>query len=363
MMTAEGAKNLKLLKDAETALNRLEASKKKYSECASAYKKALRQLSNENKAMENAIATAVRKEREALDENYQGRLEKLDGQLKKANAQKEKAKASGVKRRIKETTAPVNKENRGLSEASRSELKDAGISPVFNHAFFYRLFVPKGARDLLLITCLFLVVGILLPFLIYQLIPNHQLVQLIILVAVFLAVLIIIYVLIRKLTRGKNQGAVIHARRNFDLINANKKKLKALVKSIESDTDESMYKLDSHDDNISSIRHSLDLLNNEYARAKETFENQTRPSMEAEIRGQYSAKIQELEAKVDETRAMHDQAKAELDEADRVVSEDYSRVIGKRYMKIESLAKLQNIIADGAAQTINDAIDVLKTEK
>lgn len=196
-----------------------------------------------------------------------------------------------------------------------------------------------------------------------MLIPNHRIFQLILLLVVFIAVLIGAYVLVYRLTKGKNEGAVVHARRNYDLIRANHRKIKALIKAIESDTDESMYQLGGHDDKISNAQQAYDQFKDEFEAAKDNFENQTRPLIESEIRNNYLPQIESLEAQVNEKKAQHDHAKQLYDQAGALLNEHYASLIGKRYLKADTLTKLEEIISRGSALTIEDAIEVMKAEK
>lgn len=362
-MSEQRTNNLQLLKDAQLELSSYENMKNIYSQQTAELKQIAKQLSAETKAMENDIAAAVKRKRNEIEKLYSEDLRRLEDDLKKARTRKEKAKSKGIKKRIRMEIEPLEEENDILKESSRSELKSAGISPIFNTPAFYRLFSPKGAAERLTLAALFIIIGLCIPAGIYFLIPEHKIFHLVILCAVFIAALIALYVLIYKATKGKNQGAILHARKNYDLICVNKRKIKALIHSIETDTDESMYKLSDHNESLSKAEDNYSQLHTQYEQAMDIFENQKRPSIENDIRNSYGEQLMHLENDLNQKKSQCDQSKHQLDKIAENLEENFTSIIGKRYMKMEVLAKLETIISQYEAETIEDAIEVMKSRK
>ena len=354
---------LQLIKDARNQLSLYESIKNDYRKVNAEFKQQSKQLSDENKAMENDIASAVRRERSQIEKYYSGDLRRLEDDLKKAQSRKDKTRSKGVKKRIRTETAPLKEENEMLKEAGRSELRDAGISPVFNTPAFYRLFSPKGILEIVTVILLFLIIGAVLPACIYFLIPERKLYYLVILCAALIALQIVLYICIHKATKGRNQGAVLHARKNYDLIRANKRKIKALTRAIETDTDESMYKLGDLNETLSRVQGNYDRLRAEYEAKIEDFEMNRQPAIEADIRDSYNERIQSAEESMAQLKAQCEQMTLRMDKEAEILSSNYTSVIGKRFMKEETLMRLEEILGEHEAESIEEAIEVLKSRK
>ena len=362
-MSEQRDQSIQLLKDAQNALALYEDSKNNYDQLCSEAKQLSKDYASENKALESDIAAAIKRERAVVESQFSSDLKHLENDLKKARARKDKVRTKSVKKRIKSESAPIEEENSMLKEASRSELKKAGISPIFNTPAFYQLIAPKGIGEFLMLAVVFALIGFCIPGIIYLLIPERKLFHFVILCIIFIALMIIIYVFIYKATKGKNKSAILHARKNYDLICVNKKKMRALVRSIETEDNDSAYNLDDLNESLNKMQEKYDQLRAQYDEALQRFENQKRPVIDADLRSSYGDRLNQIQVQISQKSGECDNAKQLLAAAASNLEENYNSIIGKKYMKADTLAKLETIITEYQAETIEEAIEVLKTQK
>jgi len=361
LMSKQRDDTLQLLKNAQLTLTSYENARRDHEQMTADAKAISKQLAAEMKAVENEISAAVKMAQSRIDATTGSDLKLAADQLKKAVARKEKAKNKSIRKRIRLESEPLETENKALREAGRSALLNAGISPVFNHSLFYRLFSPKGIVELLILAVLFIIVDILIPAVIYMLIPAHKLYHFILLFAAFTALSTAIYVLIYKATRGRDPGAVIHARKNYDLARINKRKIKALTHAIQTDTSESMYGLDDLTETLNQAQEKYDQLQAQYQQEMAIFESQTRPDIDASIREQHQAQLDALQEQLRHQKAVCSRAREHMQQLADTLENRYTSVIGKKYMKTEALARLETTLLENPQMTtIEEAIEFLK---
>lgn len=361
-MSEQKNQTIQLLKDAGNALALYEDSKSNYAQLTNESKQLSKDLNTELRAMENDLNAQLKRARAEIDDRYMPELKRLESNIRKIRAHKEKARSKGVKKRIREESAPIEKEIDLLREASRSELKNAGISPAFNTPAIYQLIAPKGL-DFILLAVIFAIVGICIPGIIYLLIPERKILYFAVLCMIFIALIVLFYIILYKLTKGKNKGAMLHARKNYDLICINRKKIRALSKAIENDEDDERYNLTDLNASLDKAQTEYDQKKAEYDQEVEIFENERKPVIEAENRNLFANRLDILHNLINEKTAQCSNAKQLLEAAEANLDDNYTVHIGKRYMKPETLEKLASIIADNQAETIEDAIEVLKVQK
>lgn len=359
-MSENQTQALALLKEAKEALANRDYEKSNCQVLEGQVKAIQKALTAEKKAMEDKISQQIHTEREAINDQFKNNLDSLEERLEKAVSRKSKAKSQAQKARIKSETAALVRENDTIRLQNKKAFQASNIPTLFNRPLFYRLFVPSGIKDYLLFAAVFLIFAIVVPTLIYLIIPNHHVWLLIVLWVVFIGLFVLAYIGVNGISKKTHPDVIVNARRNYDIILTNQNKINAIVKSVESDPKEDNYNLDEYTAAVNQAQTDYDEAKAQRQQALDEFDTHRRPVIEEDIRNQHQDAINQYELDYNQANTRFLATKKRYDElADRIAS-DYTSVIGKRYMRNESIDNLVKIISSGQADSIQSAITVYK---
>ena len=351
-MAREIQDNVGFLREAKGALAQLEAERAKSLRLQSEEKRLTRALASEKKAVEDEIASTVRKRKDEIALSYDREISKTQDKLKKARVRREKAKNQGVKERINNETAQLREENRQLKLQNSTTFRQNGIPGICNTKFYYALYFTKGIKEILIFLLTFLICFLALPCGIYLLIPKRAPWMLIVIYVAVILVLCGIYIMINNRTKVNHLEIMRDARKNRDMIEANKRKIRVIIKAIEKDKNESVYNLGKIDKVIKKIEKDL------YQHA-----NPKQEALEQEIVENNRMKLETLAGQLKQVTTASREMGSSLQKKTIAFTDEYGPYIGQEFMNQDKLDKLIDILNQGMASSLTEAQQIYKNVK
>ena len=177
------------------------------------------------------------------------------------------------------------------------------------------------------------------------------------LILIYLADILIfggIYVKIGNSTKMKHMDALKEGRSIRNRIQANKKQMKAIARTIRRDKNDAVYNLEKFDDEIAQLDQDLLQTNKKKKEALAAFDSVTKTILSDEIMENNKPEIDCLQGEL---------AKAveELKAKTLYTAENFEAYTGKEFMTMERLEALEGFIRAGEARNISEAVTVFKS--
>ena len=144
-------------------------------------------------------------------------------------------------------------------------------------------------------------------------------------------------------------------------IQANKKQMKAIARTIRRDKNDAVYNLEKFDDEIAQLDQDLLQTNKKKKEALAAFDTVTKTILSDEIMESNKPEIDRLQGElakaVEELKAV----RTELKEKTLYTAENFEAYTGKEFMTMERLEALEGFIRAGEARNISEAVTVFKS--
>lgn len=346
---------------ARQAVKELEQLRQKQDQLEDDEKKLEKSLQARQRMVAETISVTLKQRTEEISKSYDAEISKLQDQLKKVRAKREKAKNQGVKERIEEDTAPLEKENQDLAARMKTLFRSNHVPGYCRNGYYYALYFTKGFKEAGWLLLTLLVCFLAVPCGIYFLIPERKSLYLIF---IYVAVIFIfggLYVVIGNRTKLKYMDVLKEGRTIRNKIRSNHKEMKVIAKTIRRDKNESVYNLEKFDDEIAQLSQDMDQVTKKKKDALNTFETVTRTIISDEIAGNHKEELDQMQADLEETTESLRTMRNLIKETALSMTDHYEVYVGKDFMTEERLNALDRIIKSGSASNISEAIVVYKS--
>ena len=313
--------------------------------------------------MTDAISLTVKKRMEEINDTYDREIAREQERLKRVRSKREKAKTQGIRERIEEETAELKGNNRELKLQMKAVFQQDRVPGFCKSGWFYALYFPRGFTESMVLLLNILLFFLAIPCGVYLFLPNKSPFYL---MGIYFAVILFfggIYILINNLTKVRHQSALKKGRSIRDLIKANNRKIRVIVRTIKRDRDEAVYNLEKYDDEIAQIDQDLADIADKKREALNTFDKVTRTILSDEIASNSREKIAKLEEDYEGAAANAKEAEIRVKEQTLFINDNYASYIGKEFMVPERLDELADMIRMGKASTISEAKTLYKSLK
>ena len=355
------SKGVYILYEIKEDLERNDELKEKEAKLAEEEKRFSKQLETAKKAEASEINTTISKRRSEIEASFDSQLNKVRTSMKKEQSRRASAKNTGVTKRIEDETQDLREEIRVNKANIKSLFSKNDIPSIFESKFFLSLFIPNGLGEygIILLTVLVL---LSLPLLVFWLaFPKEAsgwwLLPLYLIVVCLVA---LAYYFLRKNVLKKY-------RKDFKDIQVYKRKIASLKRriskkeqNIRQDSDESGYELEKFDTKINELQKQIDTIVEEKQDAITQFENKTKKDIATEIHTRYFEEIEEDQKALEKTFEEKHVVEAELSDITVKISKNYEAYLGKEVLSVSVIESLIDIINDGGAETVGDALEQYK---
>ncbi len=352
---------VEVLGEIRGSLLHLDTLKKSSAEQAQTRQALEKEIAAKQKAMDKEIETTVSKRIQELENSFDSQIDKTRGRIKAEKTRRDKTKDEKVSQRIGEETADQHEEIRSIKQEIKGIFTKDHIFRIFNTRYFFALFLPGSISDYLLILLTVIILAGL-PFGVYTLLGLENIWLLVAMYAGELFVFGLAFFFIFKKVRNKHLAALREATDKRDRIKATKKNIKAKAHSIRKDRDESGYGLESFDQSIGELETTLEGIVEQKKQALTDFESTTKPDIVNEIRVKYVDDIEDLKKQNEEAVRVQKEADDEISAITMDISQNYEAYLGKENLRINVIDSLIEIINNGGALNISEALEAYKKQ-
>lgn len=331
-------------------------------------KKTARLLSQEEKGLADEIGSTLKNRKNEIEAGHDARLSENGAKIRQLQAQKDKKKSERMGNRIESETASLNENNRQLKLEAKELFKQNHVSAFCNSGFFYCMFSPSGAGEILRLIMLIILfcagipalVSVALAYTVYAGGADKLIYAVISLSIIILE--FIIYFIIYNIAKVKNLDIVREGRRLRNKVRANDRQIRAIRNSITRDKDESVYNLGKYDEKLKELETEREDISNRKIEAIKVFENETKQVIVAEITGRRQPKIDSLKEELKNVEDRINEMESKLADMRSHLTDSYVTFLGKDLCTEEKLTDLISIMEEGTASTVSGAIEVYKGE-
>ena len=319
-----------------------------------------KELEIQRKRVEEKINSAIKKARLDMEKGYDEQINTAEKAIKEAELKKKNAKAQAVSLRMQRENSSLVDENKLLNAEIKEKFKEAQIPFFCNSPFYYSLFYPHTKWDILVCAITIFICAGIIPFIITRFVnsPVVQVLVWILIVAAFAALYFLIYALTRK---GDKNEVIRNMRSSVDRIDNNKKFIKKRNKNIKADPDESQYNLYEYDVQVEDAKNQYNAAQADKEAAVKKFEEVESVEIRQQMQEEKAPVFTELEKEIEQMSNDLTVKTANLQEASAKL-EEYSSVLGEKYMRAEKIDELIAVINEGRAATVQEAMDAQKSK-
>lgn len=346
---------LNRIKNAKEVLAQLELAKAKEQQYDLETKQLKKRLDAEQQMVSDAIRQTTSARRGEIEENYRKEIGKVQDRQKKVKTERSKAKAAGVKSRIEEETADLHEENCRLKKEIQVIMKQGKVPSYCNTTYYYAMYFTKGLFELALLLLTIVMAFFGIPMGIYWLIPGRQMVHLLIIYITVMVLFFGAYIVVGNLTKDKYMGVLREGRKLRDVMANNRRRIRAITRTIEKDRDEAMYSLDDYDQRLKQIGQELDRINRGRDEALSQFDKVTALQIRQEITGNSQEKIDGLEADLKKSKEHLEVSKARVQSLNLVLTDQHIPYFGRDFMNTKALNALAGYLENGQATNLTEA--------
>lgn len=319
-------------------------------------------LDSEKKQMADAVGSTVKRRREDLNSSYDAEINKAQELLKRARAKREKAKNQGIKERIAEETSELHEYNKELSGNMKAKFREYHAPSWCRSRLYYSLYMPRWAKEFFTLLIFISLFFLALPFGAYAMIPQRRTLYLAFIYVADILVVGGIYMWIGNHTKLQYAECLRAGRQILDQMHANDKKIKVITGTIRKDRNESLYNLEKYDDEIARLTQELNEVAAKKKEALNTFETVTKNILQDEIEHGRREKIAELEHEYENVKKQLQLTTAEVKARRLTLTDQYGSHLGKEFLDPFKLQDLSNILQQGRASNISEAISVYQED-
>lgn len=362
-MAQTAAECLEFLREARDALDELSLLTDKEKQLGQEERKLEKSLEAERKLVADTIQQTVKTRRGEIDSSFETEISKVQDNLKKVRGRREKAKSQGIKDRITEETAGIYEQNKSLRAQMKNLFRTSHAPWLCRNHLYYSLFMPHFLREYLVLLAAVLLAFLVLPCVIYLLIPDRKPLYL---AGIYMVDILLVgggYVIASNKTKMSHADTLRSARSCLDEICRNNKRIRSIAASIRKDRNESQYNLEKFDDEISRLRQELDNMVSQKNEALNTFENVTRNILADEIEHNHKDKMDQLQSQYQQVSEALSETRQQTKSRNLYVAEHYGTYLGKEFMEPLKIVELTAIVQEGRAANVSEAIAMYRKEK
>ena len=322
-------------------------------------KKLEKELKQEIESLNKELEDRVNSERIMATQEEDKIIKDSSRSLKEIRNERNKAKDKGIKDRIEKEISEYVEENRDLHRTIRKSFKENGIPAYCDTKWFYAIYCTQGGIEWLIKILLFLSGLVIVPGIVVMLVNPWWFVKIIL--WIFTAIIfIVVYMTIYLLTKDKDSGILEDMRLSRYKISDNEKQIKKIKKKIKNDNDESHYDLETFNEKISELEKGISDANNVKTEKLKDFEENKKQHIVDEINKKHNIVIENKKKEISDKKVEYEKAIEKSNEEANLIANTYEQVLTKQYSTKDAAQKMINIINDGKAQNIGEALQILK---
>ena len=316
----------------------------------------------ETKQMEKDIESAIKSKRKELEKKLDGIVGEASRNLKDAEKDKKAAKAQAIDSRIKVETAALAEANKILKRENKDLFKQWKLPGFCNTPYYYAMFAAKHGYEFIVFAISVIIAIAVIPNIVCLLVNTTTFVKILIYIGIVVFFILIYFIVLIATKAGAKSKIIEKGRINIDKIRENSKLIKKQSSTIRRDKDEEQYNLSEFDEKISQMAQSADEAIAQKTRELKIFEEETAPSIKAEIEGERTLIIDQMKAEAEELKASAAAKRELVANAFAEFNAKFAETLGNENLREDRLENLIGIMKEGKAATVLEAIKVSRGE-
>lgn len=321
-----------------------------------------KEIAATEKSMNTEITNTVAKRRGEIESSYNGQISSIQGKIKKEKSKRDKEKSNRVSERIGSETENLRRDILDLKQKIKQVFDKNRIPKFFNNEFCFSVFIPNGLKDVLIMLATF-AVAIIIPFVIYFLILPEESKGVLAGLLIFggcIGLFAFVYGMIFSKIRVRYKEPLRTVQTYRSRIDGNKRRIEKIEKEIRSDKDESLYDLGGYDERIDQFEKQLDEILEDKKEALADFEDKKKQEIADDIKKRYSEKLSNAKTDYENTYNEQEEVDKVINESTVRISKTYEAYVGKEALNITTIDQMIEMIENGSAENIADALDRYK---
>lgn len=335
-------------------------------------KKLKKEVQDTENSINNEIDSTIKKRRLELSSQFNRHYNENQSKLKKTSQARSKGKSVQVSDRIKEETEDLRKKNRKKEKSIRKLFKQEKVPLFCATKSYYNLFMPKGLNEIMKNIAMLGFIYLIVPSAITLMVrgiflsgmndKKRDIISVLVMAGTIILFILIYFVLYIE-TKVKYLEVLSDGRKIRDEIAENEKEIREIKKSIIKDRDESLYELSDYDKKLSELNKEAEEISNMKREALKNFDEITKKDIINEINGRRKPELLRLKEQRDELIDELKKTEKEYKEKSIYISTNYASYIGEEFCSQEKLDCLIQIMAEGQATNVSNAISYYKNPK
>lgn len=337
--------------------------RKRAEELAKSLSALTKEIESKKKEMNAEIDSTMKARQAEIENTYNKEITELNKSKKKIQNDKAKVKSAKVSERMGSETEEMYGKIKSLKLEINSRVREYRLPGMCKHKLFYAVFMPHTFLDIVFLIAAFIVLFLLLPCTVFTLLDGKPFGPTFTPAIVYVVDIVLfggLYMLINNLVKDKHSNEVKGIGELLNQIRDMKKRIRHVKRSIQLDTDESGYGLESYDVELKEMEAKLNGLSADEKAALETFSSETKPMLTNEIKRKYESTIEALSGKYNEQSAEYKQVSETIRNDALVLSTNYEAQLGKSNMTVAVMDRLLSYMESGKASTIAEALEADK---
>lgn len=316
-------------------------------------------LSSFKITVEREKSETVRRRKIDLEAGYDKQIRNAENEIKTVQDKRQKALNEGMAKRTAEATKSTLETAASAEKAFKAYVSAQKLPMFMRNKTYFSLFCP-GIVGYIVLLAIFLAVLIISIVGISANMPSGGWpIRFFVFLLVLDILLMVAYALTWTNTRVKYRDQITAAKEILKSIKNSRKAASDIEKNIRKVGDDSTYGLEEFDALLSQKNTAKADIEAAKAKALELFENETKKKLYADIDAKYKAQIDELETKLSDAETTVSNAKATLNEQEALLSGDYVAYVGAENLTHAKAASLLELIDSGSVQTVTEAVSKL----
>lgn len=357
---SKGSKELKVIKK---ELLTLEEYKDKQKKLIGEESKIVKNIRSKEKECEDEIISTTRKRRAQIEQSYDKQLGKNQAQTKKIKSDKDKHKLAKVNERIKTETSSLVSANANIKSEIKTIMIKEKMPSICKTDMYFAIYRPRRIADIFrILIALACLLGVF-PVTICKLILDvDSTFAWIITYVLIIGVAGLVYILIGNTINSWHRKALLDIYNKKEQIRVNTGRINKIKRKIIKDKDESSYGLEHYDKELKELSKSLSGIAKDKKNALDTYENTTKNVISGEITARYQKDIDKLNETLSKVREEISSFEDAISRGTLSFSDKYEPYLGKEFLSPERIDALIDIIDNGEAKDISQAINIYKAK-
>ena len=261
-----------------------------------------------------------------------------------------------MKARIEAETALLRAENAELKEQTGVLFRKYYVPSFCNTWYYYAIYCPKWIEEYLVLILSAAVGLLLLPWVIYRLLPVSGILWAILVYLLFDAAFIGLFGLLGGYIREDHITPLSVGRELRDRIRKNRKEIRAIARSVRRDKNEDAYDLGEFDAEIARLDQEIADWNRKKEEALEVFDRETAAAVAGEIAAAHQGQLDQLSAACEEKARELAGLEEDIREKERLLEETYAPRVGREFLDPERLDGLLEIMEGKHITSLSEAL-------